>query len=152
SRQRTQACSGTHDDEIGGLMGDGELGENALGDRPGTMTIISATFDNVQFEYDSAHISPSERKKIEEAAGYLSDNPGTGIIVEGHCDERGSREYNMALGERRALAVRAYLVGLGIDGSNIQTKSYGEEDPQQFGHDEDNWRVNRRAEFVFFEQ
>jgi peptidoglycan-associated lipoprotein len=72
------------------------------------------------------------------------------VVIEGHCDERGSREYNLALGERRALAVRAYLVGLGIDATRLQTKSYGEEQPVAMGHDESSWSRNRRAEFVLF--
>jgi peptidoglycan-associated lipoprotein len=70
--------------------------------------------------------------------------------VEGNCDERGSNEYNLALGERRALAVRAYLVNLGIDAGRIQTKSLGEERPVALGHDESSWQQNRRAEFQLF--
>jgi len=135
-----------------GVIGQGGVDEQVLGERPDTTDIItSVTFDSVLFEYDSAQVSPSERQKIEDVAAYLRDNSGTSVIVEGHCDERGSREYNMALGERRALAVRAYLIGLGIDGSSIQTKSYGEEDPIKLGHDEETWRMNRRAEFILFE-
>ncbi|NCC31563.1 MAG: peptidoglycan-associated lipoprotein, partial [Chloroflexia bacterium] len=76
----------------------------------------------------------------------LKRNPATRMIVDGHCDERGSNEYNLALGERRALAVRAYLIGLGLDGSRIQTRSFGEERPAAFGSDESAWRLNRRGE------
>lgn len=153
----SSGCSGrgkgakATDEGIGAMGGHG-IDEQALSERPETPDIItSVTFDNVLFEYDSAQVSPKERKKIEDVAAYLKDNSGTSVIIEGHCDERGSREYNMALGERRALAVRAYLIGLGIDGSSIQTKSYGEEDPLNLGHDEDSWRVNRRGEFILFE-
>ena len=71
------------------------------------------------------------------------------MIVEGHCDERGSNEYNLALGERRALAVRAAMISAGIDGARVQTRSYGEERAVAFGHDESAWRLNRRAEFTF---
>ncbi|NKB25095.1 MAG: OmpA family protein [Kiritimatiellae bacterium] len=107
-----------------------------------------SSFDTVYFGYDSAQIQPSERSKIESVAEHLNQNRSGGIAVEGHSDERGSREYNLALGERRALAVRAYLIGLGVDGSRIQTKSMGEEDPVSFGHDEESWGANRRSEFV----
>jgi len=133
-------------------LSDTDIGESSLSGRPEGMDILSVTFDNVQFAYDSAQIATDERRKIEAVADYFKKNPGVGIIIEGHCDERGSREYNMTLGERRSLAVRAYLIGLGIDGNLIHTKSYGEEDPLHLGHDEDSWSINRRAEVIFFNQ
>jgi peptidoglycan-associated lipoprotein len=80
----------------------------------------------------------------------MTRNQDVRLIAEGHCDERGSREYNLSLGEHRALAVRAYLVGLGVDGARIQTRSYGEEQPLDPGHDESAWRLNRRVEFALF--
>lgn len=107
-------------------------------------------FEPVYFDYDSSQIGESERFKIDQVAEYMRKGQDVGIIVEGHTDERGSREYNVALGERRALAVRAYLIGLGIDGNRIQTKSYGEENPVAFGHDDASWALNRRGEFVLF--
>lgn len=139
-------------DNIGGEVGSGEAG--SLATRPeGQLNILtSVKYDAVLFAYDSAQIQESERSKLDAAADYLKKNAGVGVIAEGHCDERGSAEYNLALGERRALAVRAYLIGLGIDGANIQTKSYGEEQPVNPGHDESAWRLNRRSEFVFFKQ
>jgi peptidoglycan-associated lipoprotein len=109
------------------------------------------TFDTVLFDYDSAQIVEAERAKAEAVASYLKGNPTTGVILEGHCDERGSNEYNMSLGERRSLALRAYLLNLGIDNARIQTRSYGEERPKDPGHNEDAWRVNRRVEFVFLQ-
>jgi peptidoglycan-associated lipoprotein len=72
------------------------------------------------------------------------------VIIEGHGDERGSREYNLALGERRALAIRDYLISLGVDPSIIQTKSLGEEMPAATGHDESAWRMNRRGVFAIY--
>jgi len=93
-------------------------------------------FQPVLFAYDSAQVSSGERAKIEAVASHLKQNPSNAIILEGHCDERGSREYNLALGERRALAVRTYLIGLGIASDRTQTKSYGEENPAAPGHDE----------------
>jgi peptidoglycan-associated lipoprotein len=105
-------------------------------------------FEAVYFDYDSAMVRPSERVKIEAIADHLKSNANARIIVTGHCDERGSNEYNLALGERRALAVRAYLTNLGADPDMLQTKSLGEEEPVAFGHDEESWRLNRRSEFL----
>ena len=73
------------------------------------------------------------------------------LEIEGHSDERGSREYNLTLGESRALAVRQYLIDVGVESERIQTKSYGEENPAEFGHDEEAYRLNRRAKFQLFE-
>lgn len=117
------------------------------GERTEGAAELAGQFQPVYFDYDSTQINASERGKIEAVADHLKSG-SVGIIVEGHCDERGSAEYNLALGERRALAVRAYLVGLGVDGARVQTKSYGEENPVATGHDESAWRQNRRAEFV----
>jgi peptidoglycan-associated lipoprotein len=140
-------------EDVGGVMGsEVDIYGEPLADRPmgGAVEEYAGQFAPVYFEYDSSTVSPSERMKIEEVAEYMRSNPSMDIIVEGHCDERGSREYNMALGERRALAVRAYLIGLGLDGSRVQTKSYGEESPADPGHDEAAWSRNRRSEFVLF--
>jgi len=137
-------------DNIGSEVGS----EGTLGSRPeGALNILtSVKYDAVMFDYDSAQIRESERTKLEAIGDYLKKNTDVGVIIEGNCDERGSAEYNLALGERRALAARAYLIGLGIDGNMIQTKSYGEETPANQGHDEAAWSVNRRDEFVFFKK
>ncbi len=133
---------------IDGVYGDDIYGEG-LGPRFGEDgEYIEGQFEPVLYAFDSAQIPSAERPKLEEVATYMRRNPQANLIVEGHTDERGSREYNLSLGERRALAARAYLVGLGIDGARIQTRSYGQERPAAFGHDEEAWRQNRRAEFV----
>lgn len=133
---------------IAGGAGDNIYGEE-LGPRFGMEgEYVEGQFEPVYFAYDSAQVGPGERAKLEQIADYMRSNRSVNLIVEGHCDERGSREYNLSLGERRALAARAYLIGLGIDGSRIQTRSYGEEQPAAFGHDESAWQQNRRAEFV----
>ncbi len=132
---------------IGGLHGDSIYGEG-LGPRFDDGEFIEGQFQAVYYAYDSAQISATERAKLEEVAEYLRRNPQVNLIVEGHTDERGSREYNLSLGERRALAARAYLIGLGIDSGRLQTRSYGQERPVAFGHNEEAWRQNRRAEFV----
>ena len=151
--KRKPKTSATGNDNIGGVVGSGQGNEQGLAARPGgSMDVLSVKFENVLFDYDSAQIKESDRAKIEAVADFLKKTAKTGALVEGNCDERGSAEYNMSLGERRALAVRAYLVGLGIDGAIIQTKSNGKEKPVATGHDEAAWSLNRRAEFVLFNQ
>lgn len=154
-RRRSKSGGPGSGDNIGGLLpGGGEAGDASLAYRPegGLELLPDVQFDKINFDYDSAQVKESERSKVESVADYLKRNAGSGVIIEGHCDERGSAEYNMALGERRALAVRAYLIGLGADGEAIQTKSYGEERPESMGHDEAAWALNRRAAFVFFKR
>ena len=121
----------------------------ALAGRTEGAEIAASQFEAVRFDYDSPQLTPSEQGKIDAVVAYLQSNPTHGVIVEGHCDERGSNEYNLALGERRSLAVRAAMISAGIDGARVQTRSYGEERPVAFGHDAGSWSVNRRAEFVF---
>jgi len=111
---------------------------------------VDVSFESVRFAYDSFQLADSEVRKIEAVADYMGRTMDVRLVSEGHCDERGSREYNMSLGEHRALAVRAYLVGLGIEGSRIQTRSYGEEQPVDPGHNESAWQLNRRVEFIFY--
>ena len=103
----------------------------------------------VYFELDSPEVSPNDRPTVSAHAKYLANNPGQRVTLEGHADERGSREYNLALGERRANAVRQLLLAEGASASQIQTISYGEEKPAEDGHDEDAWQYNRRVEFVY---
>ena len=145
-KKKPKSGSGVGGDDsgvIGTSVDDGSMGSRIDGGSE-----QAGLFSAVYFDYDSAQINPSERSKLDGVADHLKQNTAQGLTVEGHCDERGSNEYNLSLGERRALAVRAYLVGLGIDGARIQTKSYGEERPVAMGHDEASWSQNRRAEFV----
>ncbi|AKJ65107.1 peptidoglycan-associated lipoprotein Pal [Kiritimatiella glycovorans] len=128
----------------------GEEGAIPLGSRFTGGEEHREVFSPVHFAYDSSAVRASERATIEEAAEHLRNHSEHALIVEGHCDERGSREYNLALGERRALAVRDYLVNLGIEPARIQTKSYGEEKPAAMGHNEQAWSKNRRAELVLY--
>ena len=103
----------------------------------------------VYFAYDRATIGASQRPKIEALADYLKEHPDYYVVVEGHCDERGSDEYNRALGERRALVVRDYLANLGISDDRIETVSYGEERPAvPDATTEKQHALNRRAEFL----
>lgn len=142
--------TGMDDGGIGGKLGG--IGDGTgVGNRPDMNALETAgQFPAVYFEYDSAQVKESERAKVETVAQNLKKSSAGGVIVEGHCDERGSAEYNLALGERRASAVRAYLQTLGVDAARIQTKSFGKEKPVAMGHDEESWSKNRRAEFVLF--
>ncbi len=104
--------------------------------------------DTVHFAFDSSVVNPSERPKLDDMAAYMRENPGNVITIEGHCDERGTAEYNRSLGERRAQACREYLTGVGADAGKLQTISYGKEKPADPGHGEEAWAKNRRAEFI----
>lgn len=103
----------------------------------------------IYFEFDSSEVRSEFRPTISAHARYLSQNPEAVVTLEGHADERGSREYNLALGERRANAVRSLLLAEGAASAQIQTVSYGEEKPVAFGHDESAWSQNRRVEIVY---
>jgi peptidoglycan-associated lipoprotein len=102
----------------------------------------------VYFELDSVDISPEGRTILQASAQVLKQQPTWQITIEGHCDERGTAEYNLALGERRAVAAKTYLVSLGIAADRLRTVSYGKEFPFDPGHDDSAWSKNRRAHFV----
>ena len=108
-------------------------------------------FVPVFFGFDASQLAPSELAKIEAVAKHLQEKPNRVVMVEGNCDERGSNEYNLSLGDLRAISIRDYLVQLGIDAQRIQSKSYGEEKPAVSGHDESAWSKNRRGEFAVFQ-
>ncbi len=105
------------------------------------------TSDDIYFEFDSSALLPMAQETLSQKADFLMKNPGQGVVVEGHCDERGTAAYNLALGERRADAAKAFLVNLGVDAATVSTISYGEERPVDMGHDEEAWAKNRRAHF-----
>ncbi len=102
----------------------------------------------IYFDFDKYNIRPDQKKRLIANAEFLKKNPQVIIRIEGNCDERGTNEYNMALGERRAMSAKKYLVDLGIDAGRIRTISYGEERPLNRGHDEYAWSQNRRDDFV----
>ncbi len=102
----------------------------------------------VYFDFDQASIRNDQIPRLEHNADYLKNNPSRKLIIEGNTDERGTNEYNLALGERRAINAKTYLVELGVDGSRIRTVSYGDERPLFTGHTEEDWAQNRRDDFV----
>ena len=102
----------------------------------------------VFFGYDSSNLDASAKETLKNNAEFLKSNGSVDVQVEGHCDERGGRQYNLALGERRAKAVRDHLVAMGVAAKRVSVVSYGNERPAAEGHDESAWSKNRRGNFV----
>jgi peptidoglycan-associated lipoprotein len=102
----------------------------------------------VYFDFDSSKLSSAAKSTLEQNAMWLKTSDQVDVQVEGHCDERGGAQYNLALGERRARTIKGYLEGLGVNSARISIVSYGKEKPNTFGHDEGAWSKNRRANFV----
>lgn len=107
--------------------------------------------NTVYFDLDSSAVKGSEASKIEAVANYFKNNAQGDLLIEGHCDERGTEGYNLSLGDKRANALREYLVNLGVAPSRVHTVSFGEAQPADSGHNESAWAKNRRGEFIFVE-
>ena len=134
---------------------EGSLDSAGVGERPFEEYCTRCTdvdFAPVYFGFDSTVVPQGEIGKIDEVAQHLGSHADRVVVVEGNCDERGSNEYNMALGENRASIIRNYLVQSGVDASRIQTRSFGEEKPAVVGSDESAWAQNRRGEFVIYQK
>ena len=117
--------------------------------RGGTQADLAATVgDRVFFDFDRSNLKPEARMTIQRWSDWLKKYPNTTATIEGHCDERGTREYNIALGERRASATKNFLTALGIDPKRVSTISYGKERPAVVGSTEAAWAQNRRAVLV----
>jgi len=114
----------------------------------GKMARIPSPVSDIHFDFDSSSIRPDARDILKENADYFMNNRISSIIIEGHCDEKGTYEYNMALGERRAQETKKYLVNLGVKESLMKTVSFGEENPLDPASTEEAWAKNRRAHFV----
>lgn len=132
-----------------------EAGEWEVADAGDEESFLSAEQINARqllrtvfFDYDRAEIRGDQRATLQANADWLREHPNVRILVEGHCDERGTREYNLALGDQRAQAARDYMISLGINANRIETISYGEENPVAMGEGEQFWSQNRRGEFV----
>jgi peptidoglycan-associated lipoprotein len=117
------------------------------GPTPGSQAhfVANVTSDRVHFDTDKSDVRPEDQSILQSQAAYLKQYPQVRVSIEGHCDERGTREYNLALGERRANAAKNYLASLGIDPGRMTTISYGKERPEATGSDEASWAQNRRA-------
>jgi len=127
---------GTEDDDLSGM--------SSLDDPTSLLSVRI-----IYFEYDSSDVKSEDRTTVEAHAAYLVENPGTIITLEGHADERGSREYNLALGERRAQTVQRQMTLIGASPDQIRTVSYGEERPAIDDHDDYSWSQNRRVEIIY---
>lgn len=106
-----------------------------------------AALKDINFAFDKSDIRETDKAKLQAIADFLKAFPQAKLMIEGHCDERGTNEYNLALGDRRAVAAQRYLVGLGSTEDRLKTISYGKEKPKVQGKDEESWLVNRRCEF-----
>ena len=104
--------------------------------------------EHIYFAFDSSALDGRAQGVLKQKADWLQENPGADILIEGHCDERGTVEYNLALGDRRANSAKGFLVDLGIDATRISTVSYGEERPLDPSSNEEAWAKNRRCQFV----
>ncbi len=154
------ACSGSKEGEAGNIQveqrGDGMAagpldGTQVPGDMNGSVTpgsqqdLVVNVGDRVFFAYDSHDVSPEGQATLDKQAEWLKRYPNVNVTISGHCDERGTREYNLALGERRANAAKNYLTALGVPAAQITTISYGKERPAVMGSDAAAWAQNRRA-------
>jgi len=143
------STEGNLDDTTDGRLADGSmLPENQTDEYKRIHGRSSATLFPVYFEFDQAGITADMADIMVRNAQYLNSTPGAIITIEGNCDERGTNEYNLALGERRSINARQFLVDLGIEPSRIKTLSYGEEKPLFADQDETAYSQNRRADFV----
>jgi len=125
-----------------------EVEEKVWEDRRG----IRCEAEPIYFDFDKSFIRPEYRPVLTGKAEFLKDSPNVHIRIEGNCDERGTNEYNLALGERRAESAKKFLISLGISPDRIETISYGEERPLAAGHNEDSWAQNRRNDFVIMKE
>jgi peptidoglycan-associated lipoprotein len=139
------ACAENTADK-GGATGTGGAQASTTTVQPGSREdFIQNVGDRVFFDFDKSDIKPEGRQTLQRQADWLKKYPNVTVTVEGHCDERGTREYNLALGERRATAVKRMLVALGIAGNRVSTISYGKERPAVVGSNEAAWAQNRRG-------
>jgi len=137
------------DDEVAPAASTTDFNEGVTEDRGINPDGERGLLETVYFDYDSAALKSDARVLLQKNVGTIGANSGWQMItIEGHCDERGSEEYNLALGERRAGAVRQYLVDSGVSGAKLDTVSFGEAKAAVQGHDESAWKWNRRGEFV----
>jgi len=138
------ACSS--DDAATSTDASATAGANAGAPAPNTVEYFNMVVgDRVFFDTDRHDLSPDAQYVLSKQAQWFAANPGTTATIEGHADERGTREYNLALGARRANSARAYLINQGVDGSRLRTVSYGKERPVALGSNEQAWAQNRRA-------
>lgn len=149
SENKTVVKDGSSQEQQGSTAQSGATTTNQeQSTRMGAAATAEATIMDITFDFDKSNIRPDAREILKANAEVFLKNGNSKIVIEGNCDERGTAEYNMALGERRAREARKYLVNLGIKDSRMKTISYGKERPVDTGHNEDAWAKNRNAHFV----
>ena len=131
-----------------GSSGESSSSSSGITDKASAEDALAAIGNTVVFDYDSSALSADAEGTQMRQAAFLNANPALTVTLEGHCDERGTREYNLALGERRAAAARDYLLAQGVDPARIRVISYGKERPVAAGSNETSWSKNRRAATV----
>ena len=142
------ACSSSGDNAGGAVATTGQ--NTASGPAAGSQADLEQVTggDRVFFGYDQYTLNAAARAQVQDWAGWMLANPNANILVEGHADERGTRDYNLALGARRSHAVKSALEGLGVSGNRIETTTFGKERPAVQGHNESAWSQNRRSVVV----
>ena len=141
----TAGSSGSGDASSSDEVSSGDYSNN-LSVVPGSQEdLIVNVGDRVFFGYDSAELDSDSQELLQDQVAWLKQFPGVSVTVEGHCDERGTREYNLALGEKRAQAVKNYLISMGVNSSRVSTVSYGKERPAVVGSNDGAWSQNRRS-------
>lgn len=152
STSSTASASGSSSTASTASSGSASSGSASSGSAAGSTTSPADTLatigNTVYFSYDSAALDGNSKGSLFRQAAFLNANPTLTVTIEGHCDERGTREYNLALGERRAAAARDYLLAQGVDPARIKVISYGKERPAMAGSNEESWAKNRRAATV----
>jgi len=144
NKKATEPVGGAEGGNMDANISNQGIGDDALGSDGGKI----AGLRSIHFDLDSSTLSSEARRQLAENAEWIKTNSNTTVQVEGHCDNRGSVEYNLALGERRAKSVKNYLVSLGVESKRLTIISYGEEKPLVAGDSEDAYAKNRRANFV----
>ena len=153
ARRRAEEEARKREQERQAAIREEELKEDQLRSESQRSQSAREMFENedILFEFDSASLSVEAQEILRAKAEWLRENPRARVMIEGHCDERGTNEYNLALGDRRAFSAKSFLADLGIDDSRLTTISYGEEQPIDSRSTEDAWAQNRRAHFVIKE-
>ncbi|MFN7973682.1 MAG: peptidoglycan-associated lipoprotein Pal [Acidobacteriota bacterium] len=142
------SASSSHPTSDVSHLSDGPNGPSAVTDSDLPVDVVTKLLADIHFDFDKSDIREDAKPVLTTNTSVLKKHGFPKLVVEGHCDERGSVEYNLALGERRAKAAKEYLVSLGVGEDRISTVSYGKELPFAAGHDEDAWAQNRRAHFL----
>jgi peptidoglycan-associated lipoprotein len=153
ARRRAEEEARKREQERQAAIREEELREEQLREKGERIQSAREMFENedILFEFDSASLSVEAQEILRAKAAWLRENPRAQVVIEGHCDERGTNEYNLALGDRRAFSSKSFLVDLGIADTRLTTISYGEERPVDTAPTEDAWAKNRRAHFVIKE-